>query len=377
MLKKQPDNLSVARDEIDAIDHEIVALLAKRQRVVKKVVTYKKENNMPVYHPAREEDLISKRRNQGASEGLDPNYVEELFRSMIRQSRVKQTGHLATRGVKPGANILIVGGMGGMGHYFRTWFLEAGYNVRILDKDDWSSVDALCKGIDLALICVPIDLTVSVIQQIGPYLPESCILSDVTSVKESTVKAMLASFQGPVLGLHPLFGPTTSTMDKQIVVATPGRDLESCTWLLDQFATWGNIMVQASPEEHDEIMGFVQALRHFATFGFGQFLYKKNVPVSRTLEFSSPIYRLELAMVGRLFAQDSSLYSSIIFDSKKKRALIKEYLKSMYENMEMLEECDTDAFNQEFKKISDWFGEFSEQALRESSFLIDKLIERF
>jgi len=374
---QETKTLEAARQKIDSIDHQIVALMAERQREVKEVVTYKKLHHMPVFHPAREEDLISRRRAQGAHEGLDPDYVEELFRCMIRQSRVKQTSHLATGGVKPGARVLVVGGLGGMGLYFSTWFRQAGYEVRILDRDDWASSESLCRDIDLALICVPIDLTVSIIQKIGPLLPETSILADVTSIKEPTVHAMMDSFQGPVIGLHPLFGPTTSTMDKQIVVATPGRDRKACSWLLDQFSVWGNIIVQASPKEHDDIMGVVQALRHFATFGFGQFLYQKNIPVSRTLEFSSPIYRLELAMVGRLFAQDSSLYSGIIFASKEKRELIKEYLKSMYQNMDMIDNSDTDSFKSEFDKISGWFGKFSEQALRESSFLIDKLIERF
>ena len=57
----------------------------------------------------------------------------------------------------------------------------------------------------------------------------------------------------------------------------------------------------------------VQALRHFATFIFGRFLYQRRINLNRTLEFSSPIYRLELDMVGRLFAQDPELYSEIIF----------------------------------------------------------------
>jgi chorismate mutase / prephenate dehydrogenase len=34
-------------------------------------------------------------------------------------------------------------------------------------------------------------------------------------------------------------------------------------------------------------------------------------------------------------------------------------------------------FISEFKTIAQWFGPFGEQAMRESSFLIDKLIERF
>ncbi len=43
----------------------------------------------------------------------------------------------------------------------------------------------------------------------------------------------------------------------------------------------------------------------------------------------------------------------------------------------MLEKGDKELFRREFQKIADWFGPFSEQAMRESTFLIDKLIERF
>ena len=188
---------------------------------------------------------------------------------------------------------------------------------------------------------------------------------------------MLEAHKGPVIGLHPLFGPSTSTMDKQIVVVTPGRNLSDCQWLVDQFSAWGSIILQVDAGEHDKIMSIVQTVRHFATFAFGQFLCKKQIDLSRTLEFSSPIYRLELGMVGRLFAQDPSLYSEIIFASAERCNLLREYLNSLSNNLDMVEKGDKEMFLAEFKKISDWFGPFSEQALRESTYLIDKLIERF
>jgi len=82
-------------------------------------------------------------------------------------------------------------------------------------------------------------------------------------------------------------------------------------------------------------------------------------------------------MVGRLFAQDSALYAEIIFATPERRALLKDYISSLSKNIEMLEKGDKAEFEQEFEKIAQWFGPFGEQAMRESSFLIDKLIERF
>ncbi len=369
--------LEILRRQLDNIDREIVSLLGKRQAEVERVVSLKKAHNLPVYHPAREEDLLSQRRIQGAEAGLDPDYIEDLYRRILRQSRVEQTARLAQKGVRAGATVLLVGGLGSMGQYFHNWFADAGYNIRILDRHDWPNADKLCEGIELAIISVPIEVTNAVADRLGPYLPADCVLADITSIKESPLNAMLDSHEGPVVGLHPLFGPTTSTMDKQIVVVTPGRNLPACKWLIDQFSVWGSIILQVSAKEHDEVMSIVQTLRHFATFAFGQFLRRRHVDLSRTLEFSSPIYRLELGMVGRLFAQDPSLYSEIIFASPERLTLLKDFLTSLTENLAMIEKGDKDMFSAEFRKIADWFGPFSEQAMRESTYLIDKLIERF
>ena len=365
------------RRQIDDVDSRIVACLAERQAIIKEVVALKKKHRMPVYHPAREEDLISDRRHQGLKAGLDPDNVEELFRQILGQSRKSQSARLASKGIRAGETILLVGGAGEMGCYFHKWFADGGYKVKILDREDWPRVGDLCQGIALALLSVPIEATVEVAHKIGPHLPPECVLADITSNKEAPLKAMLEAHSGPVVGLHPLFGPTPSLLDKQIIAVTPGRDAAACQWLLDQFSAWGAVIVEADAREHDRTMEVVQALRHFATFGFGRFLSKRNIDLRRTLEFSSPIYRLEMGMVGRLFAQDPVLYAQIIFASPERRELLKSYLNSMMENMELLETGDTARFCEEFKRINQWFGTFSEQAMRESSFLIDKLIERF
>ncbi|MGA8179837.1 MAG: bifunctional chorismate mutase/prephenate dehydrogenase [Desulfobacterales bacterium] len=380
---EKPANLHVDQElerlrlQLDAIDQKIVSLLAERQAEVECIVQLKKAHNLPVYHPAREEDLISHRRSQGAKTGLNPDYVEEIYRRILRQSRVEQTAQMARKGVRAGERVLLVGGLGSMGRYFHQWFAAAGYHVRILDCQDWPNVDRLCQDVELALISVPIEVTVSVVKKIAAHLPPKCVLADITSIKKVPLAAMLKAHQGPVVGLHPLFGPTPSTMDKQIVVVTPGRDIAGCQWLIDQFSAWGSIILQVDADEHDKIMSIVQTVRHFATFAFGQFLRREQINLPRTLEFSSPIYRLELGMVGRLFAQDPSLYAEIIFASPERCVLLMEYLESLATNLEMVKNGDKEAFLAEFKKVADWFGPFSEQAMRESSFLIDKLIERF
>lgn len=369
--------LDQLRQQIDDIDRQVVNLLAERKRVVEAVAAVKQQHELPTYHPAREENLISARRAHAAQVALDPDYIEDLFRTVLRHSRAGQLHTLGHRAARPGARVLIVGGAGSMGSFFARWFVGSDYEVRILERFDWPRARELATGIDLALLAVPIEVTPAVALDLGPHLPPECLLADICSLKREPLEAMLEAHSGPVVGLHPLYGPATASMDKQIVAVSPGRDEPAAQWLLDQLTLWGNVLVETAAAEHDQLMGIMQAVRHFATFAFGQFLNAREVPIARSLELSSPIYRLELGMVGRLFAQDPSLYAEIIFATPERLALLRDYLQSLNRNLAMIERGDKAEFVAQFRKIAEWFGPFSEQALRESTFLIDRLVHRF
>jgi chorismate mutase / prephenate dehydrogenase len=372
-----PVSLDSLRLQIDQIDEQVVALLSRRQQCVAQVTTVKQQHDLPTSHPAREENLITALRKQAKAAGLDADYIEELYRTVLRHSRADQLQTLGKRSVRPGAKVLLVGGLGSMGSFFRRWFAQSDYEVRILDREDWPRVEALAAGIDLALLAVPIGVTPQVARDLGPHLPPACVFCDITSLKHAPLEAMLKAHGGPVVGLHPLFGPGTPNMDKQIVVVSPGRLPEATRWLLHQLEVWGNVLVETPAREHDEIMSYVQALRHFATFAFGQYLHSRQVPIARTLDLSSPIYRLELGMVGRMFAQNPALYAEIVFATPERRALLRDYVQSLNKLLAMVDSGDKNLFIEQFCQVAEWFGSFSEQALRESTFLVDKLVHRF
>lgn len=377
MGKAFDSEIKKLRNNIDGIDRQILELISQRLDQVRQVVALKKIHNVPVYHPAREEDLISKLRNQASTAAVNPDFIEEIYRVVLRNSRIEQTGQMKQQAVKVGANVLIVGGAGQMGQFFAAMFRSSGYTVRILTEDNWNEVETLCRDTDLVLISVPIHVTLETIQRIAPFMPPTAVLADITSIKQTPVDEMIKQFKGPVIGLHPLFGPSCSTLDKQIIAVVPGRDNKACQWLVDQLTLWGAILVSSSAQEHDEIMDMVQALRHFAAFCFGQFLCRQKIDLEKTLEFSSPIYRLELGMVGRLFAQNANLYSEIIFATPERRDMLKAYVSSVNEQISLVDNNDKALFEQRFSEIADWFGSFSEQAMRESDFIINKIIERF
>ena len=53
-------DLQQIREEIDAIDDELVQLLEKRMDMAVKVAEYKKQNNIPIYNPTREQEVLDR-----------------------------------------------------------------------------------------------------------------------------------------------------------------------------------------------------------------------------------------------------------------------------------------------------------------------------
>jgi chorismate mutase / prephenate dehydrogenase len=181
---------------------------------------------------------------------------------------------------------------------------------------------------------------------------------------------MLNAHQGPVVGLHPMFGPDTPNFVKQVVVVCHGRLPEQYQWLIDQLALWGCMLEYDQAQSHDKSMELIQAMRHFTTYVYGRFLAKQNPDLEKLLQLSSPIYRLELAMTGRLFAQDSQLYADIIYSAVDIRELANGFLKELNMAISDLETDNKGAFQDEFEQVAQWFGQKSEEFLVESRGLL-------
>lgn len=109
----------------------------------------------------------------------------------------------------------------------------SGYQVRILEQQDWPRARDIVADAGMVIVSVPIHVTEQVIAQLPP-LPSDCILVDLASVKSDPLQAMLAAHDGPVLGLHPMFGPDSGSTAKQVVVWCDGRQPEAYQWFLRQ-----------------------------------------------------------------------------------------------------------------------------------------------
>ena len=361
--------LNELRDQIDVVDKQMLELLAQRLALVEKVGEVKSEHGLPIYVPEREAAMLTSRRAEAEKLGVPPQLIEDILRRTMRESYASEKDS-GFKCLNPELrSVVVIGGNGQLGGLFGRMFKLSGYDVKVLGSKDWDKADELLKDAGLVVVTVPIHLTEGVIDKLG-NLPSDCILCDLTSIKSKPLQRMLAVHQGPVVGLHPMFGPDVPSLAKQVIVYSDGRGQESYQWLLEQFAIWGASLCSMDAQEHDHGMTLIQALRHFTSFAYGLHLSKENPNIDRLLQLSSPIYRLEIAMVGRLFAQDPNLYGDIILSSDENIAMIRRFHHCFGEALKILEGKDKAQFVESFNEVSEWFGDYSQQFLQESQSLL-------
>lgn len=365
------------RERIDEIDNKILDLLSERNRVVKEVIEKKVQNQLPIFVAGREEQKSEAFREKARQRNLDPDWAEDFLRMIMSASRASQSTREFPRATERPMEILMVGGEGGMGSLYTRIANQSGHHVHVIDRDNWDDIDAVADTLDLAIVTVPIRNTSEVIQKLAPKLNGRTVLADFTSNKNEPLQAMLDAYDGPVIGLHPMHGPGVQNLSKQLLVVCPGRGAEKADWLIEQARLWGMRVIEADPQKHDHVMDLVQGLRHFVALLHGSFMREYDLKPEDILDYSSPIYRAELMMTGRIFAQNAELYADIVLSNEERRQLLLKFFDHHHKLAELVKTGDKQQFIEEFEAVAEFFGDFAPQALKESGYLINRLADRF
>ena len=84
------ETLDSLRARIDAVDDEIVRLLAERMEVSREIGSYKKERNIAIIQSARFEELLDAAKKLGATYGLEPEFLGRIFNIIHDASAAEQ-----------------------------------------------------------------------------------------------------------------------------------------------------------------------------------------------------------------------------------------------------------------------------------------------
>ena len=83
------DELALLRQQIDDCDHELLAVLARRMSISREIGRFKKANNLRVVQPARYQDVMNARVDEGSRLGLDADFTQRIMQA-IHEDSVRQ-----------------------------------------------------------------------------------------------------------------------------------------------------------------------------------------------------------------------------------------------------------------------------------------------
>lgn len=263
-----------------------------------------------------------------------------------------------------------------MGRLFVPVFERAGYDVIVSGRSTDLTARDLAGKADLVIVSVPIRDTVRVISEIAPVLSKDKLLCDFTSLKVKPVEAMLAS-KAHVIGLHPMFGPTVKTLKHQTIIVCPARADETHLHnLLSIFRAEGAECTLTTPEQHDRMVAVVQGLTHFVTLCMADSIRRLGIDIEKTQAFTSPVYQIELSLVGRLLSQDPALYADILQMNPYVPEVIEACRSSSANLAEIVKQQDPALFRAFFEQNSRHLGAYCNEGQEITDAIIECMVNR-
>lgn len=271
------------------------------------------------------------------------------------------------------SRIGIIGGKGRTGRQFARLFRELGCRVTVTDRTTRMRNSDLFSTCDVIVFAVPLLTSESIMKkEMRNAKRKDQLLLDVSSLKERQVKAMLRS-SGEVIGMHPMFAPTSAPMGQTIVLC-PGRCLPRTLESLRQILrAMGLRTVVMTPKAHDRLMAFVQALPHLKSLLIAGVLKELKADFDEIDNVSPLAYELELNLVGRFLDDDPLLYGPIIFGNPQSRTIIRTLQRLLADCAAICERQDYSHFSAQYRTLQRRFGRRTARARRRSEACIRTL----
>jgi chorismate mutase/prephenate dehydrogenase len=366
------NELDALRDELDRLDARLIALARERLDTVARIRELKHQSGQHTFDRQREQDVHRRAEARARALGVPTAVARSLVDTLLEASHALQEE--PSSHAEQTRTFLVAGGAGRMGRLFGELFSARGHAIEVLEEGDALEPARIARA-DVVMVAVPMTRAAEVTRALAPHVRPDALLCDINSLK-ADVCAALATSAGEALGTHPMFGPTVRTLRRQKVVLCPVKPGPMASWLERELGRMGAEIVASTPAEHDATMAVVQVLTHFGIMAMGRALARSGLALEETLPFTSPIYRLELAMVGRLFSQKPELYREILLQNPAAADARDGYLAAASELANLLARGDREGFVRFFEETAAYFAGFSGEAMALSDHIIDSIMSR-
>ncbi|MBU3030054.1 chorismate mutase [Paracoccus sp. XHP0099] len=89
--------MTALRAEIDALDRQLIALLARRHALIDRAGRIKAAENLPARIGWRVEQVVANARHNAAAAGLEPDLIETIWRQLVEAAIAQEDRQLKGR----------------------------------------------------------------------------------------------------------------------------------------------------------------------------------------------------------------------------------------------------------------------------------------
>jgi len=150
--------------------------------------------------------------------------------------------------------------------------------------------------------------------------------------------------RGLILGMHPVFGPGSTTIKNKTFVLTPTDSQEEA--FAEDFKKWletkkARVFVMP-PKKHDELMSVVLGLPHFlGLVACGTLLEQANYP--ETKDVAGTTYRMLFTLAEATALENPELFSSLQFSLPEMEKIESLFIEKAHEWLVLIKQKDPKA----------------------------------
>jgi prephenate dehydrogenase len=257
-------------------------------------------------------------------------------------------------------------GAGKMGVWFAKFFLAEGYSVVVADRKkeklsklkkelpvETADFAEAVENADRVLICVSISAFEETVKKISPAVRNGQIVMDICSIKDFPVKTMHQHLKGGlVLGIHPVFGPGSTTIENKTFVLTPTTREEEA--FAADFKKWletkkARVFVM-SPQKHDELMSVVLGLPHFiGLVACDTLLEQSDYP--ETKDVAGTTYRMLFTLAEVAALENPELFASLQLSLPELEKLENSFIEKATEWLNLIKQKDRAAIASRMERL--------------------------
>ena len=208
-----------------------------------------------------------------------------------------------------------------MGSFFID-LLSFDHEVAVFEKDAkrlrftyncqrFTSVDEIADfKPELLINAVTVKYTIPAFKEVLPYIPEDCIISDISSVK-TNLREFYEQAGHPYVSTHPMFGPTFANLnqlsEENAIIISEG-DYMGRIFFRDLYSKLGLNIYEYTFEEHDRTVAYSLSIPFVSTFVFAAVMKHQDAP--------GTTFKRHMQLARGVLGEDDCLLREILFNPR-------------------------------------------------------------